>query len=230
MALVWFSPKAAKRASGIEGRGLFAVALIAAGEVVVVKGGHVFDRAMRDRVEPLLGPSEIQIGEDLFIGPVTPAEREGGMMHLNHSCAPNLGLMGEMTFGARRDIAEGEELSFDYATGDDDDWEMDCTCGAAACRGRITGQDWRLLAVRAANAGWFAPYLARRIAAEAGADRSERPVRKVARAEGRNVLRRAEQPAEAALASVIRDALLAMAEAQDARDNAEHSAHPLLDD
>ncbi|MEL6576504.1 MAG: hypothetical protein AAFQ81_11500, partial [Pseudomonadota bacterium] len=92
MALVWFSEKVAKRQSGIEGLGLFAIAPIAAGEIVVVKGGHVFDRAMRDRLAPLLGPAEIQIGDDLFIGPVTPAERDAGMMHLNHSCAPNLGL------------------------------------------------------------------------------------------------------------------------------------------
>ncbi|MEL6480443.1 MAG: SET domain-containing protein-lysine N-methyltransferase [Pseudomonadota bacterium] len=164
MALVWFSEKVAKRQSGIEGLGLFAIAPIAAGEIVVVKGGHVFDRAMRDRLAPLLGPAEIQIGDDLFIGPVTPAERDAGMMHLNHSCAPNLGLMGEITYGARRAIEAGEELSFDYATGDDDDWEMVCRCGAAACRGRVTGQDWRLPEVQAAHAGWFAPYLARRIA------------------------------------------------------------------
>ncbi|MEL7138634.1 MAG: SET domain-containing protein-lysine N-methyltransferase [Pseudomonadota bacterium] len=165
MALVWFSEKVEKRVSGIEGRGLCAIAPIAAGEVVVVKGGHVFDRATRDRLAPVLGPAEIQIGEDLFIGPVTAAEREAAMMHLNHSCAPNLGLLGEITYGARRDIAEGEELCFDYATGDDDDWEMECACGAAVCRGRIKGQDWRLPELRAAHAGWFAPYLARRIAA-----------------------------------------------------------------
>ncbi|MEM6943055.1 MAG: SET domain-containing protein-lysine N-methyltransferase [Pseudomonadota bacterium] len=167
MALVWFSPKVAKRRSGIEGTGLFAEAPLAPGEIAVVKGGHVFDRAMRDRLEPLLGPAEIQIGDDLFIGPMTPADRDAGMMHLNHSCAPNLGFVGEITFAARRAIEAGEELSLDYATGDDDDWEMDCACGAATCRGRVTGQDWRLPSVRAANAGWFSPYLERRIAAEA---------------------------------------------------------------
>jgi hypothetical protein len=30
------------------------------------------------------------------IGPTTPDEREGGMMHLNHSCEPNLGLQGQI--------------------------------------------------------------------------------------------------------------------------------------
>ncbi len=47
-------------------------------------------------------------------------------------------------------------------TGDDDDWRMTCQCGAADCRGVITGQDWRLPAVQARHAGWFAEYLARR--------------------------------------------------------------------
>lgn len=66
---------------------------------------------------------------------------------------------------AMRDIAAGEELTFDYATGDDDDWEMECRCGAATCRGRATGQDWRLPELQERYDGWFSPYLARKIAA-----------------------------------------------------------------
>lgn len=41
MNLSYFSPKIEKRSSPIEGRGLFAKAPIAKGEVVVVKGGYV---------------------------------------------------------------------------------------------------------------------------------------------------------------------------------------------
>jgi hypothetical protein len=62
--LTYFSPKVEKRPSRIEGRGLFAREAIAA-----------------DRVGQDLGPSEIQVTEDLFIGPTSPDEREGGMMH-----------------------------------------------------------------------------------------------------------------------------------------------------
>ncbi|MEM9781828.1 MAG: SET domain-containing protein-lysine N-methyltransferase [Pseudomonadota bacterium] len=163
--LTWFSDKVEKRLSAVHGRGLFCIAPIAAGEVVVVKGGSVFDRAERDRLAATLGPAEIQIGDDLFIGPTTAADREASMMHLNHSCAPNLGIAGQIVFLAMRGIDPGEELSFDYATGDDDDWEMTCRCGAATCRGRITGQDWRLPEIQARYAGWFSDYLARRIAA-----------------------------------------------------------------
>ena len=161
--LVWFSSKVEKRTSGIEGRGLFANADIAVGERICVKGGHVFDRATRDELAMALGPAEIQIDDHLFIGPTTPEDRDAGMMHLNHSCDPNVGIVGQIAFHAMRDISEGEELAFDYATGDDDDWEMECACGAADCRGRITGQDWRDPAVRRKYRGWFSAYLARRI-------------------------------------------------------------------
>ncbi len=164
--LTWFSPKVEKRGSGIEGTGLFARAALAAGEWVVMKGGHVMDRATRDRVDALLGPADIQVGDDLFIGPLTAAEREGSMMHLNHSCDPNVAIRGQIVFAALRAIAAGEELAFDYATGDDDDWVMDCRCGSAACRGTITGQDWRKPEVRRLRAGQFADYLERRIRAE----------------------------------------------------------------
>jgi len=78
--LSYFSPKVEKRSSPIDGRGLFATTAVAKDEIVVVKGGYVFTREQRDRIGQDLGPSEIQITETLFIGPTTPAEREGGMM------------------------------------------------------------------------------------------------------------------------------------------------------
>jgi SET domain-containing protein len=141
--LSYISPKATVRESPIHGRGLFAVVNIARGEVVCVKGGYVFDRAKLTELQPRLGPAEIQIGADLFIGPVDPAERDGGMIFSNHSCDPNIGVTGQIVFVALRDIAAGEELTHDWATTDDDDYELECRCGAAQCRGVITGQDWR---------------------------------------------------------------------------------------
>ncbi len=129
----------------------------------MVKGGHVFDRQTRDLLATTLGPAEIQIDDDLFIGPKTMQEREASMMCLNHSCAPNVGIVGQIVFRAMRDIAPGEELTFDYATGDDDDWEMDCACGAPGCRGRVTGQDWRRADLQRRYAGWFSDYLDRKI-------------------------------------------------------------------
>jgi SET domain-containing protein len=141
--LSYISPKAAVRESPIHGRGLFAVEAIARGEIVCVKGGYIFNREMLGELQPRLGPAEIQIGEDLFIGPVSESEREGAMIYSNHSCEPNIGVAGQIVFVALRDIAAGEELTHDWATTDDDVYEMECRCGAPTCRKVITGQDWR---------------------------------------------------------------------------------------
>ena len=48
--LTYFSPKVEKRASLIDGRGLFATAAIAKGEIVVVKGGYILTGEQRDRI------------------------------------------------------------------------------------------------------------------------------------------------------------------------------------
>jgi hypothetical protein len=41
--------------------------------------------------------------------------------------------------------------------------EFDCECGAANCRGRISGNDWRRPELWERYAGHFSPYLQRRI-------------------------------------------------------------------
>ena len=161
--LTYFSPKVEKRSSPIDGRGLFAKTAVAKDEIVVVKGGYVFTGEQRDQIGQDLGPSEIQITETLFIGPTTPAEREGGMMHLNHSCEPNLGLQGQIVFVAMRDIAAGEELTVDYAMGDDEPYEMRCHCGSKGCRGLITGFDWRKPELQKRYDGYFSWFIQKRI-------------------------------------------------------------------
>jgi uncharacterized protein len=150
--------------SPIHGRGLFAAEAIARGEVVCVKGGHVFDRGRLEELAPRLGPAEIQIAEDLFIGPVEEAEREGSMIFSNHSCEPNIGVRGEITFVALRDIGAGEELTHDWATTDDDSYQLECRCGARSCRGRVTGQDWRRPDLQEKYGPHFSSYLLEKIA------------------------------------------------------------------
>ena len=162
--LSYRSPKTEVRSSPIHGKGLFALAEIARGEVVVVKGGHIVSKKnLQENVTPVLGPVEIQIDGELFIAPVTAEEREASMLYSNHSCEPNLGIRGEITFVALRDIQAGEELTHDWAMTDDDDYSLPCRCGAANCRGTLTGQDWRRPDLQKQYAGYFSAYLARRI-------------------------------------------------------------------
>jgi hypothetical protein len=149
----------------IQGRGLFAAVPIVAGEIVAVKGGHIFDRATLERVHAALGSAEIQIAEDLFIGPLEASEREGSMIFSNHSCEPNLGVAGQVIFVALRDIDAGEELTHDWAMTDDDANRMECRCGAPACRKTITGQDWRRRDLQEKYLGFFSWYLEEKIRA-----------------------------------------------------------------
>ena len=162
--LTYFSHKVEKRASSIEGRGLFSKDTIKKGEIVVVKGGYILTKNQRDEIGKELGPSEIQITENLFMGPTTEDEREGGMMHLNHSCEPNLGLQGQIVYVALRDIAVDEELTFDYAMNEDDPNEiMKCQCGAESCRGVITGLDWKRPEIQSKYDGYFSWFIQRKI-------------------------------------------------------------------
>jgi SET domain-containing protein len=168
LRLSYRSPKTEVRESKIHGRGLFATADIAKDEIVAVKGGHIISRKeLREKVTPRLGPVEIQIDDNLFVAPVTDEERELSMLYSNHSCDANLGIRGEITFVAMRDILAGEELTHDWATTDDDEYSVKCNCGAPNCRGTLTGKDWQRPDLQKGYAGYFSAYLADKIARQA---------------------------------------------------------------
>jgi uncharacterized protein len=139
----YITVKAVKgQASEIQGRGLFATAPISAGEIVAIKGGHIVDTATLQALPARLQNSEIQIADGFHLVALQDDEYEPVMLFINHSCDPNVGFAGNVVLVAMRDVASGEELTTDYALFDDSDSEMHCRCGAAACRGVITGRDW----------------------------------------------------------------------------------------
>jgi len=140
--------------------GLFAAAPVAEGELLTLYMGHLLDGAALAELPPADQVHILQIEEDLYIQPL----REEPAHLVNHSCDPNAWFCGSIAVYARRDIAPGEEITFDYATCDGSPYdEFDCLCGAANCRGRITGDDWRRPELWARYAGHFSPYLQRRI-------------------------------------------------------------------
>ena len=157
----WLTPKAQARHTPGKGSGSFALEPIYAGESVAGFGGHVTTRDVLDALPEDQQHRSIQISDGLYMVP--QSEPEPGDM-INHSCEPTCVLLGGIVVIAWRDIAVGEELTFDYATCDDSDYdEFDCLCGSATCRGKVTGQDWKLPELQAKYAGHFSPYLARRI-------------------------------------------------------------------
>ncbi|HEY4284327.1 MAG TPA: SET domain-containing protein-lysine N-methyltransferase [Chthoniobacterales bacterium] len=162
--LSYRSPKTEVRTSSIHGRGLFATTGIAKDEIVAVKGGHIVTgNFLAEQITPALGPVEIQIDNDLFIAPVTTEEREGSMLYSNHSCDANLGIRGEITFVALRDIAAGEELTHDWCTTDNGDYNLKCNCGVPNCRGTLTGKDWQRADLQKKYRGYFSAYLQKKM-------------------------------------------------------------------
>jgi len=142
------------------GRGVFAVRPIQAGELLAVLGGEVLTGDMLLRLPPSQHRLTIQVEEDLYLW----SSREGPADWFNHSCSPNAGLSGQIGLVAMRPIASGEEVCFDYAMCDGSPYdEFACACEAPNCRQYITGNDWRLPELWERYAGYFAPYLQRRI-------------------------------------------------------------------
>lgn len=161
----YITPKARKgAASGIEGRGLVAVAPIAAGELVAIKGGHIVTTAALGSLPERLRNSEIQIADGFHLTALEEAEYEPVMLFLNHSCEPNVGFAGNTVVVAMRGIAPGEELTTDYALFDDHDEVMRCRCGTRSCRGTISGRDWQRPDLQRRYGNYFSAYLQRRFA------------------------------------------------------------------
>jgi uncharacterized protein len=143
-----------------ERHGVFARLPLPAGTVLTVWGGRVVPAGEFLLLPPERRRAGIQVEEGLFL--VAPAFEPSE--HFNHSCAPNAAMRGQIALAARRGIEAGEEVCFDYAMSDGLAYdEFDCDCGAPACRGRVTAEDWRRPELWARYPGGFSPYLQRRI-------------------------------------------------------------------
>lgn len=84
----------------------------------------------------------VQIGAHVFMGPSNDIDDL-----INHSCEPNAGLKFDGTqvlLIAIQDIAEGEEITWDYSTTMfENEWKMRCDCRKESCRKIIS--DFMLL-------------------------------------------------------------------------------------
>jgi hypothetical protein len=147
------------------GRGIFATRRLEVGELVSMWGGIVMTLDELAALPEHERDYAVQIEEGLVL--TTPILEASSADFINHSCEPNLGLDGPISLRVIREILPGDELSFDYAMTDSTPLlELDCSCGAALCRGRVTSEDWRIPRLRAIYDGFFTPYLQRRIDAE----------------------------------------------------------------
>lgn len=144
------------RRSVLHGVGVFARDFIPAGERVLEYVGERITKAEAKRREELR-QARAAAGGDACVYifelnrrfdldgdvPGNPARR------INHSCAPNCEAQSDgrrVWIVALRDLAPGEELTYDYGFSVRDARRHPCRCGAPECAGFIVarGQRWRL--------------------------------------------------------------------------------------
>jgi SET domain-containing protein len=153
----YVSPKLEVRGTDKRGYGLFAHEPIQKGELLLVMGGDIVNSEQLAKLEHTFS---IQVEENLYIAPIGLQKA----YRINHACEPAAGVVGQVTFVALRDIAADEEVCYDYAMTDGTAYdEFECHCGSKLCRGKVSGDDWKLPELWERYAGHFSPYLQRRI-------------------------------------------------------------------
>jgi SET domain-containing protein len=121
------------RSSAIHAAGCYTTTPIRKGARVVEYTGPRIQKAEADRLyedSPITYLFGIGLRSTVIDG-------HGAAMFLNHSCDPNCETdesHGRVWIQAIRDIAPGEELTYDYCLYDGDEDEASCNCGAPACR------------------------------------------------------------------------------------------------
>lgn len=143
------------RRSPIHGDGVFALAAIPAGTLVTVYRGEMIARNELERRIALRetegqGDAPIyyfEIEEDCFIDAESVVENNPARF-INHACDENCEAIwnaetGRMEIFALRDIAAGEELSFDYGFELAGFFEHPCRCASEHCCGYIVAKPLR---------------------------------------------------------------------------------------
>jgi hypothetical protein len=158
------------------GHSVIARDVIDPGELIGVWSGRIVGSDELDALPEEIRRHTVQIEEDLYLASISAHEPPD---FINHSCEPNAGLDGQIAIVALRRILPGEEVTIDYAMCDGSPYdEFDCACGSSLCRGKVTGDDWRDPVLWERYAGYFSPYLQRRIDALQRVQAPQPPKRK----------------------------------------------------
>ena len=149
--------------SKIHGNGLYAKEDIMKGEIIFIKNGHIVPIKRLQKIEDELGDYSLQITDNFCLTPITKDEVRNLAIYINHSCNPNVGPDGQITFIALRNIKAGEELCYDYAMTTSYEYRLVCNCGSKICRKIITGDDWKLKELRERYGDHFSYHILKKI-------------------------------------------------------------------
>jgi SET domain-containing protein len=155
-------PNVTIQPSTIGGVGLFATEPIAKGELVVLWGGGavVTEEEFQEGFVKGIYQPESAIHFDAAHKWVSlSSDPDYADTAINHSCDPTLWFEGGWPLVARRDISTGEEITFDYATGETYPLQSPCACGANSCRKEVTGNEWMNPEFQKKYRGHMNPYI-----------------------------------------------------------------------
>ena len=155
----YFSSKVCIKESDKGGKGLFSNDYIFKDEVIAIKSGHIVIKEHAHRLDKEIGDFSLQISNEHYICPKSIEEIEDIVLFINHSCNPNIGMDGQISYVAMRDIENGEELCLDYAMAMNDNYYLECHCGSKNCRGVITGYDWKIKDLQVRYDKYFSWYI-----------------------------------------------------------------------
>jgi len=124
------------------GKGVFANVTFRKCDKIIEFKGKLITRKQLPYPYEKVDDRYVQIGKNLYMSPSGKLDD-----FINHSCNPNSGLVikgRKAVLTAIRKIKTGEEICWDYSTTmNEDEWEMDCSCGSKSCRKRI--RDFKFL-------------------------------------------------------------------------------------
>jgi hypothetical protein len=160
---IYRSPKIEVRGNTLSGQGVVAIEDIEQDEIVAIKSGHIVTREGLKRISEEVGDFALQIDDDFYLAPGSPEEVADMSVFINHSCDPNVGFLGQVTYVAMREIRVGEELCHDYSMERSDDYFLECRCGSPLCRHQVTGDDWKLPDLQSRYGQYFSIYLLKKI-------------------------------------------------------------------
>ncbi|MCH7343414.1 SET domain-containing protein-lysine N-methyltransferase [Pelomonas sp. CA6] len=137
------------RASGVHGRGVYAVAEIPAGDLIIeYRGERIgWDEALRRHPHDPRQPDHtfyFHLGDGSEV--IDALYGGNSARWINHSCEPNCEAReegGRVFIHALRDILPGEELFYDYGLVIDERYtpalkkRFACRCGSPLCRGTM---------------------------------------------------------------------------------------------
>jgi len=101
--------------SGIAGKGVFTKKSFKNGQTILLLKGQQREFIVKNKDDALVGPNWVGVGKNLWID-----VEDGVVRYINHSCNPNMGIKGRVTFTALRNISVGEEVVFDYSITEED--------------------------------------------------------------------------------------------------------------